>query len=123
MPVRVFKDIQFNRWAKREGLTDAALYDAASEIEQGLVDVRLGGFLLKKRVNDGRGKSRGFRTILAHRQGDRLVFLFGFAKKERDNIAAKEQEALRKLGDVYMAYSDAELSKMVRDRKIFEVTS
>jgi hypothetical protein len=41
-----------------------------------LVDARLGGFLIKKRVAGfGRGKSGGYRTIVAYRQGDRVVFL------------------------------------------------
>jgi hypothetical protein len=118
----VLKDYEFHRWAKTEGLTDAKLREAALEIESGLVNARLGGFLVKKRVRAaGRGKRGGYRTIVAHRQGDRLVFLHGFDKNEKDSISSKEQEALRKLGDYYMALRDADLSRMVRDGIVIEV--
>jgi hypothetical protein len=56
-----------------------------------------------------------------HRQGDRLVFLHGFDKNEKDNISSREQEALRKLGGYYMALCDADLSKMARDGIVIEV--
>lgn len=122
MPVRVFKDFGFHRWAKGEGVADAKLSEAADEIESGLVDARLGGFLIKKRVGAfGRGKRGGYRTIVAHRQGDRLVFLHGFGKNEKDDISSKEKKALHKLGDEYMSYSNANLSKQVQERLIFEV--
>jgi hypothetical protein len=122
MPVRVFKDCEFHRWARSEGLADAKLCEAAREIEDGLVDARLGGFLVKKRVGaHGRGKRGGYRTIVAHRQGDRLVFLHGFDKNDKDNISSREKKALHKLGDEYMAFRDADLSGMVRDGLIIEV--
>jgi hypothetical protein len=122
MTARVFKDLEFHDWAKKEGLTDEKLCEAAIEIEKGLINARLGGFLIKKRVaTAGRGKSGGYRTILAHRQGDRLVFLHGFSKNEKDNISKKEKKALHKLGDQYMAYRDADISKLTREGLIIEV--
>jgi hypothetical protein len=122
MPVRVFKDVEFHRWAKGEGITDVKLCAAADEIESGLINARLGGVLIKKRVGAfGRGKRGGFRAIAAHRQGERLVFLHGFVKNEKDDISPTEEKALRKLGDEYMAYSNAELSKLVQERLIVEV--
>ncbi len=122
MPVRVFKDYEFHCWAKDEGLTDTRLCRAAFEIENGLVDARLGGFLLKKRVGaEGRGKRGGYRTIVAHRQGDRLVFLHGFDKHDKDNITPREKQALHKLGDHYMTFRDADMSKLVQDGSIIEV--
>ena len=122
MAVRVFKDPEFASWADDEGLADASLCAAAAEIENGLVNGNLGGFLVKKRVGaPGRGKSGGYRTIVAHRQGDRLFFLHGFAKNEKDNISKKEKKALHKLGDQYMAYSNAEISELVRKQLVIEV--
>ena len=110
------------RWARSEGLSDDSLRKAALEIEDGLVNARLGGFLIKKRVRaPGRGKSGGYRTIVAHRQNDRLVFLHGFAKNEKDNITKNEKEALHKLGDEYMGFRDAQLTKMAREGVIIEI--
>lgn len=98
------------------------LFIAAKEIEAGLVDARLGGFLLKKRVAaPGRGKRGGFRTILGYRHEDRLVFIYGFAKNESENISRKEKEALRKLCDIYMQAPEAKLAEMIKQQKILEI--
>jgi hypothetical protein len=122
MAVRIFKVYTFNRWAKNEGLTDADLREAVEEIEDGLVDAHLGGWLIKKRVAAaGRGKSGGYRIILAHRQGGRLVFQHGFAKNEKDNISLEEKKSLQKEASYYMALSDADMLKAVKAGLIFEV--
>jgi len=122
MPLRILKSRPFGRFARNEGLTDAALCEAAREIEAGLVDARLGGFLVKKRVaKGGGGKRGGFRTILAHRQGRRLVFIFGFSKGDRDNIDERERTALLKLGDEYMRFSETALAQAVAAGELIEV--
>ena len=122
MPLRLLKDLEFHKWAKSEGVTNAMLCAAAVEIEGGLVDARLGGFLIKKRVAEpGRGKRGSYRTIAAHRQGNRLIFLHGFSKNEKDNISNKELKALRKLGDQYMEYSESTVSKQVAERIMVEI--
>jgi hypothetical protein len=95
---------------------------AAAEIESGLVDARLGGFLLKKRIAiGGRGKSGGLRTILAHRQADRVVFLYLFGKNERDNITDMERTALSELGDEYTRMTAITPDRLVADGSLTEV--
>lgn len=122
MAARLLKDIEFDRWARKEGVTDQMLCAAADEIERGLVDARLGGFLLKKRVaQPGRGKRGSYRTILAYRQGSRLIFLHGFAKNETDNITKKERLALLALGDEYMGYAERTITEMVAKKLLVEV--
>lgn len=122
MPVRVLKDVEFNNWAIEYGVTDEMLCVAAKEIEDGLVEARLGGFLLKKRVAaPGRGKSGSYRTIVGHRQADRLIFVHGFAKNETDNIKKNEKAALRKLCDVYMGADDKKLAEMIKKNTILEI--
>lgn len=112
----------FARWAGGERLSDNALCAAVREIENGLIDARLGGFLLKKRVaKPGRGKRGGLRTIIAHRQGTRLIFLFGFAKRDRANLDDDEKMALHKLADIYMAQTDKQLSELVKKKILVEV--
>lgn len=122
MSLRVLKNRSFARSAEKEGLTDKALCKAAAEIESGLVDARLGGFLLKKRVaKPGRGKRGGFRIIVAHRQGDRLLCLYVFSKNQQDNIDEKELLALSEAGDVYMAMTTARLTELVANGILTEV--
>ena len=92
------KDPAFHRWARQEGVSDGALCKAAEEIEDDLVDARLGGFLIKKRVaRTGEGKRGGYRVIVAHKHASRPVFLHGFAKNETANVRGNELAALRRL--------------------------
>jgi hypothetical protein len=122
MRVRVLKNHGFARAARKEGLTDQTLCTAAAEIESGLIDARLGGCLLKKRIAKGsRGKSGGFRTIVAHRRHDRLVFLYVFGKNERDNITEQERAALSEIGDEYMHLAADKLDALVAKGTLSEV--
>ena len=96
----VLKRKDFARWQAGERLPDEALCNAVKEMEDGLTDADLGGFLYKKRVaRPGGGKSGGYRTILSARIGQRYVFLHGFAKKDKANIALTE---LRLHGTSYL---------------------
>ncbi len=79
---RVFKTRFFCRWMRKTDLTDLALCVAISDMERGLVDVDLGGSIVKKRVAlPGRGKSGSARTLIATNKGSRWFFVFGFEKK------------------------------------------
>lgn len=122
MALRMLMGRGFARTARKLGLTDRALSIAVREIEAGLIDARLGGFLLKKRIGiDGRGKSGGLRSILAHRQADRVVFLYVFGKNERDNITEREKLALSELGDEYMRLTVDRLNSLVSTGVLLEV--
>jgi len=46
----------------------------------------------------GHGRSGGYRLLIAYRSGKRAMFLYGFAKSERDNIEADELETLKEIG-------------------------
>lgn len=120
--MRIFKNKTFTRWAAKEGLNDEALIQAVDEIEQGLVDANLGGHVYKKRVAlPGRGKSAGVRTVLAYQTGEKVFFIYGFAKNTRANIDADELKALKMLAKVLLAYSDQELDQAVAKDVLSEV--
>jgi len=94
----VLKRKDFARWQAGE---KDALYNAAKEMENGLIDADRGGLLYRTRViRSGGGKSGGYRTILSARIGKRYVFLHGFAKKDKANIASggEEDPAVRRQG-------------------------
>jgi hypothetical protein len=91
----VLKRKDFARWQAGEKLPDAVLCKAVHEMEAGLVDADLGGFLYKKRVaRPGAGKSGGYRTLLSARIGSRYVFLHGFPKSDKANIAQDEKKGV-----------------------------
>ena len=120
--IRVFKLRPFSRWALQEGVTDEALLTAVDEIERGLVDARLSGHLVKKRVAvGGRGKRAGVRTILAYKQGDRVFFLDGFAKKDKDNVSVGELLELKRRSVEMMGYNEVKLEGHIGDGELIEV--
>jgi hypothetical protein len=122
MRLRVLKNRGFSRAARKDGLTDRALCGAVAEIEAGLIGARLGGCLLKQRIAKGsRGKSGGFRVIVAYRQHNRLVFLYVFRKNERDSITEQERVALSEIGDEYMRLPPQGLDELVAKGTLIEV--
>jgi hypothetical protein len=97
--MRVFKTKGFQRWAAREGHSDEALRAAVTEMEDGLIDAKLGGYVVKKRVAlPGRGKRGGSRTLVVYQQADKAFFVYGFAKNERANISDKELKGAQAVG-------------------------
>lgn len=120
--MRVFKTRLFQRWAHKEGLTDVGLRNAIDEMERGLIDAELGGYVFKKRVSaQGRGKSGGFRTVLAFRLGDKAFFMYGFAKNQRANINDDEVAALKKYAKELLSYSDQALTRACEAGALYEV--
>lgn len=119
---RIFKTRTFNRWAKKSGIGDDALRDAVTEMERGLIDAELGGYLFKKRVAlPGRGKSGSTRTIVATRFEERLFFLFGFEKNERDNISPGELASLKQAADALLNLETQTLRDMLATGGLIEV--
>jgi len=81
--MRIFKTKAFTKFQRQENIADEKLVDAVHRAEMGLVEADLGGGLIKQRIaREGKGKSGGYRTLVAYRKGERSVFLFGFAKSE-----------------------------------------
>jgi len=120
--VRVFKRKPFARFQRRERIDDAALAKAVRNIGEGLIDADLGGGLVKQRVaRKGQGKSGGFRTIIAFRASARAVFLYGFAKSDRDNIDDDELEDLRKQGRAWLGLSEDKIEAAIADEELQEV--
>ena len=60
--------------------------------------------------------------VLAYRSGDRAVFLYGFAKSERENISDDELLTLREIGAAWLAASARQLTQAIEDGALQEVT-
>lgn len=120
--MRILKRKDFARWQVGEALSDAALCKAVKEMELGLIDADLGGFLYKKRVaRSGAGKSGGYRTLLSARTGSRYVFLHGFTKSHKANITQDEKKALQFAGKVFLDLPVEALSKALQSGVLLEV--
>jgi hypothetical protein len=103
-------------------LSDASLAEAVRRAERGLVDADLGGGVLKQRVaRPGKGRSGGYRVLIAYRAKARAVFLFGFAKSERANIDKDELETARDIAKAWLAADTQAITRAIADGLLQEV--
>lgn len=120
--MRLFKTKWFVRFARRSRIEDAMLCEAIQRAERGLIDADLGGGIIKQRVaRPHEGRSGGFRTIVGYRSQERAVFLYGFAKNERDNIKADELESFREIGASLILADEQALVKALEEGRLHEV--
>ncbi|MXN74092.1 type II toxin-antitoxin system RelE/ParE family toxin [Burkholderia sp. 4701] len=118
MPVsvrRVFKTKGFHKAAKAAHITDAELCDAARQLtrDQG---IDLGGNVWKKRLDKNRQ-----RGIVPSKIGRSWVFVFLFAKRDRDNIDERELRGFRKLAADFDGRTDAEIAKLFELNELVEI--
>ena len=121
--MRVFKTKWFTRYARRERIGDQRLSGAIERAERGIIDANLGGGVIKQRVpRVGQGRSGGYRMLIAYRPGDRALFLYGFAKKERDNIKDDELATLKEIAAAWLEADAERLRHALKDGVLQEVT-
>lgn len=77
----IYKTRWFDRWARKQNLSNRNLCTAVQEMMAGLHDADLGGGLFKKRVaRRGQGKSGGYRTLVATNKGSRWILCSAFPR-------------------------------------------
>jgi len=109
---RVFKTRYFAKQAKGGGIRDHELCDAATELRKGQGDP-LGGGVWKKRLDKNR-----HRAIVLTKVGGFWVYVYLFAKKDRENITPKELRGFKKLsGD----YQTADFEHMLKNGYLDEI--
>lgn len=112
--MRIFKTKLFAKFAQKGRIDDASLREAIERAGRGLIDAELGGGVIKQRVaRPGQGRSGGYRTLIAYRSADFAVFLYGFAKKDRENIDDRELEVLQLTAGQWLA----DATKLANDAK------
>ena len=120
--MRIYKTKWIGRFARREKIRDGDLADAVQRAGRGLVDADLGGGIIKQRVaRSGQGRSGGFRMLLAYRDGYRAVFLYGFAKSERENIGDDELQTLREIGLAWLTADAQRVERAIKENALQEV--
>ncbi|MGL4634634.1 MAG: type II toxin-antitoxin system RelE/ParE family toxin [Beijerinckiaceae bacterium] len=122
MPVRIFQTKPVARFAKSERISDASLIEAVERANRGLVDADLGGGLIKQRVaRVGQGRSGGYRMLIAIRERERAVFVFGFAKSDLDNIGDNQLATLKEIAAIWLAADDDMLERAMANGILIEV--
>lgn len=120
--MRVFKNAWFDRFARKQGLSDKAPWEAVEQAECGLIDADLGAFVIKQRVaRPGHGKSGGFRTIVLYRAAERAFFVYGFAKSDRSNLRRDEEALFRKAAGHVLGLSEEQLTELIGRGQFSEV--
>lgn len=105
----------FARFVRKARIAEFALWSAALAASAGQVDADLGGGVVKQRIaRPGQGKSGGSRTVLLVRRGERVVFVFGFEKKDRANLSAQDLTLFQELAPIYLEATDAQMEAWVQ---------
>ena len=78
--------------------------------------------MIKQRIaRPGGGKSKGYRSIVLYRKGDRAFFVFGFPKNEQDNIREDELLHFKKMARQVLALTDEQLQQLIDNGQFVEV--
>jgi len=118
----VFKNAWFERFSRKQHISDKALLEAVERAENGQVDADLGGGVIKQRIaRKGQGKSGGFRTVILYRTGERAFFVYGFAKSDRDNIDDDEEVQFKKAAVHVLGLADEQLAELIGKGHFSEV--
>lgn len=120
--MRIFQNQWFEKFARKQGIPNAALIEAVARADRGLIDADLGGGVIKQRIaRKGEGKSGGYRAVIIYRFGARAVFLFGFAKSDRSSLSAAELVGFREVGAGILKATDDEMERAVSIGRFLEV--
>ena len=113
---------RFGRFARKEKISAKSLWEAVDRAEKGLVDADLGGGVIKQRIaRPGEGKSKGYRSIVLYRKGDKAFFVYGFPKSDLGNIREDEQEQFKKAAKLILALSDEQIRQLIENGQFEEV--
>ena len=120
--MKVFKNAWFGRFARKEEISAAALWDAVERAENGQIDADLGGGVIKQRIaRPGESKSKGYRSIILFRKGKLSFFVYGFSKSELGNIREDEEAQFKKMAKYVLSLTDVQLSELVANGQFEEV--
>jgi hypothetical protein len=112
--VLILKNRWFAKFAKKERISDACLRQAVMDAEAGKIDADYGGGVIKQRIaRPNEGKSGGYRSIILFRKGNRAFFVYGFPKKEREDITDFEERKFKEFAKLAFALSDADLARLI----------
>ncbi len=105
----------FNKWAKKNIISDEILLDTLNNIPNKLGVVDLGGGLYKVRTSKaGKGKSGGFRTIVVYREEYISIFVLGFSKTDKGNLNNEELKFFKKLSKDLLSITREEYIELVK---------
>ena len=103
-------------------IADAALREAVARAERGQIEPDLGGDVIKQRIaRPGQGKSKGYRTVILFRRGEKAFFVYGFSKSQRANIDDDEEQQFKEAAKYVLALTEKQLAELLKRGDFIEV--
>jgi hypothetical protein len=112
---RTFKTAWFAKEARKARIADDELCEAMVQVMKGQADA-LGGGVFKKRLNKNR-----HRSIILAKGRQRGVYVYLFAKKNRDNIDNVELSQFRKLAESYETLTEVQVAQLLKNKDLTEI--
>lgn len=120
--MRVFKNKWFDRFCRKQKITNGMLLTMVKEIDSGQTDTEYGGCLIKQRLaRKNQGKSGGYRCIVLYRFQEKVFMVYGFAKKDRDNLEDDEVVGFKALAEEMLNLTDESLETLIKSNALIEV--
>jgi hypothetical protein len=125
--VKYYKVKRFAGEAKKNDVSDSMLTSIATEFVDAPENARqqysLGAGLYKLRLasKSGAGKSGGSRSILAFKKEKMLIWLHLYSKNEKGNISHSELVDLKKLANILLNATEAQLARLVKNGGLEEI--
>lgn len=115
---------QFAKWVTKQPVNQSELKKALTELTEGAFEATLGGNLYKKRIRfKGQGKSGSGRTIVCYKKGKIAISIHGVAKNEKDNLSAKEQQALKEFSKILTNLTEQQIQTAIANGDFKEVSA
>lgn len=87
-----------------------------------LIDANLGGNVYKKPIGrQGQCKSGAHRTLLLMKRNDKVIFAYGFAKGEKDNITKNELEGFKIMAEAFLNLTNEQINTLINNRNLVEL--
>ena len=110
------------KWFRKQKISDIKFLKAIEDMENDLSSVNLGGGLFKVRVaSENSGKSSAYRTIVVYRKDNRAVMIYGFMKKEQENLSTDELKSFKTLSKDILRLNDESLIKAIENNVFVKI--
>ncbi len=121
--MRILQNPWFKRFARKQKISDHHLCEAIERAKNDQIDADLGGGIIKQRVaKSEKGKSKGWRVIVAFQKTSKAAFLlFGFSKSSRENIDQDELKGFKMLAKDLLKLTSKKLDTLIEQGKFSEV--
>ena len=112
----------FNKWAKKNAVSDKSLMKTIDNLSNNLGVAELGSGLYKIRTPKlGQGKSGGFRTIIVYKKAEIAIFVYGFAKTDKDNLDKEELKYFKKFAKDLLNIQKQEYVKLEKQGNFISI--